>query len=231
MDRDEGIGILGGRGWLSSTPEAFRKAILSGCRWQRLDAGASIQIGSEEDGEMIGLADGVVEMRTTLGRPDTPVMHLAHPVLWMGYAPIVFNRPRSVAATAKTDVSLGRVSQASVRALLVERPDWWPHFYLPALIYGDIAINIAADLLIRDNERRCASVLLRLSGRRFKGDDDTTPVQVPLTQNELAGAANLSRNSLISMLRRLEARGLIISGYREITVRSPAALRNFVEAG
>ena len=33
------------------------------------------------------------------------------------------------------------------------------------IVYGDAAA--AADLLIRDSERRCAAVLLRLAGRRF----------------------------------------------------------------
>jgi CRP-like cAMP-binding protein len=79
-------------------------------------------------------------------------------------------------------------------AALLERPEWWRHFLQPALTYGDVSNTVAADLLIRDSERRCAAVLLRLSGRRFAGPDDSSPVEVPLTQDDLAGAANLSCN-------------------------------------
>ena len=60
------------------------------------------------------------------------------------------------------------------------------------LFYGDIALDIAADLLIADSERRCAAVLLRLSGRRFADPDDPEPVDVTITQHDLAGAANLA---------------------------------------
>ena len=65
------------------------------------------------------------------------------------------------------------------------------HLIPPSLVYGDVAVTIAADLLIRDSERRCAAVLLRLSGRRFADPKDPEPAEVSFTQADLAGAANL----------------------------------------
>jgi len=112
---------------------------------------------------------------------------------------------------------------------LSERPEWWRFFLQPAIIYGDVSQTVAADLLIRDSERRCAAVLLRLSGHRFASPTDRQPVEVSLAQDELAGAANLSRNSTGTMLRRLGSRGLIELGYRGITVSNPSALRAFVD--
>ena len=56
-------------------------------------------------------------------------------------------------------------------------------------------------------------------------------VDVAITQDELAGAANLSRSSVKTMLGRLAERGLIEQGYRGVAVRAPAALRAFVEEG
>ena len=96
-----------------------------------------------------------------------------------------------------------------MRTLLDQRPVWWRELTRLSIIYGDIAQTVAADLLIRDNERRCAAVLLRLGGRRFPGPDDGEPIDVPVTQGELAGAANLSRNSIGTMLKKLKARGLV----------------------
>jgi len=98
-----------------------------------------------------------------------------------------------------------------------------------SIIYGEVSQTIAADLLIRDSERRCAAVLLRLGGLRLAALDDTEPVEVSITQSELAGAVNLSLNSVGTMLHRLKARGLIEPGYRGLTIRSPAALRAFVD--
>ncbi len=72
-------------------------------------------------------------------------------------------------------------------------------------------------------------MLLRLRGRCYPRPEDKEPVEVPVTQNELAGAANLLRNSVGTMLQQLKARGLMEQGYRGVVVRAPAALRAFVD--
>ncbi|WP_296707323.1 hypothetical protein [Rhodoblastus sp.] len=104
MDQEEGMRILTGRGWLSATSVDFQRAILSFCRRDRLEAGAPIQEGGEEIGELLGLASGVAEMRKILGPADTPIMHFAHPVFWFGYVPIIFGKPRRITGAAKTTV-------------------------------------------------------------------------------------------------------------------------------
>ena len=230
MNREEGMEALSRGAWLNATPVEFREAMLSQARWQCFEAGAAIQVGGEGEGQMDGLARGIIELRTVLGRADTPIMHFARPVFWIGYSPIIMrHRPHRVEATAKTTVWLARVPHVAVRKLLDKRPQWWQYFLQPALFYGDIALNVAADLLIRDSERRCAAVLLRLSGHRFSDTESPEEVDVTLTQDDLAGAANLSRSSVRTMLQRLAARGLIEQNYRGIVVRASAPLRAFVD--
>ena len=231
LDRDEGLKILAGAGWLSGTPSEFRRAVLSSARWVHYEAGEPIQTGGEEAGELIGLASGVLALKTILGPADTPVMHFAYPVFWLGYVPIITGGPRRIAADAKLSAWVARISQAFIEGVLAERPQWWRCLLQPAIIYGDASQGVAADLLIRDSERRCAAILLRLSGRRFAGARDNAPTEFAITQVELAGAANLSRNSVGAILKRLAARGLIELGYRGITLMKPAALRAVVESG
>ena len=107
----------------------FRDALLSICRWERLGAGALIQTGSGEDVEMRGLASGVMELRSVVGRSDMPVMHFARPVFWLSSSRIISQRRSNrIEATAKTSVWLARASQPAVRKLLDKRPDWWRYF-------------------------------------------------------------------------------------------------------
>ena len=167
MNHEEGLRVLAARGWLSATPGDFQRALLSRSSWHRHEAGDPIQAGGEEAGELIGLADGVIEMRTILGPAETPIMHIAHPVFWLGYVPIILGQPRRLAASARTPAWLARIPQDAVTKILAEKPEWWQFFLQPAIIYGDVSQTIAADMLIRDSQRRCAAVLLRLSGRRF----------------------------------------------------------------
>jgi CRP/FNR family transcriptional regulator, cyclic AMP receptor protein len=231
MDLDDGMRIVTSQGWLSATSLDFQRAILSGCDCRPLEVGASLQAGGEDHGEMIGLVRGILELRTILGPADTAIMHFAHPVFWLGFVPTLFKQPRRVAAAAKTRAWLVRVPEATIKRTLKENPQWWAFFLQPLLEYGDLTVTIAADLLIRDSERRCAAAQLRLAGRRYAGPQDVTPVEVPLTQNELAGAANLSRNSVGTMLRRPATRGFVEVGYGTMTVRTPAALRAFDDQG
>ena len=232
MDREEGLDVLSRGAWLRDTPVDFRDAILSRCRWQRLEPGDSLQAGDQGDGEISGLARGILEMRSVLGRADTPIMHCARPVYWVGLTRLLSrSRRHQVEVTAKTTVWLARVSQATVRKRLEERPEWWQYLLAQSLIYTDLALNVAADLMIRDSERRCAAVLLRLSGRRFADPETPAPAEVDITQDDLAGAASLSRTSVKSMLARLAERGLIEQGYRGVVIRAPEALRAFVEEG
>jgi CRP/FNR family cyclic AMP-dependent transcriptional regulator len=231
MDLAEGLHTVTSKGWLSSTSPEFQRAILAGCDCRPLEAGAPLQVGGEDHGEMIGLAAGILELRTTLGPADTAIMHFAHPVFWLGFVPTLFKQPRRVGASAKTQAWLMRVPEATIRRALKENPHWWAFFLQPLLEYGDLTVTIAADLMIRDSERRCAAALLRLAGCRYAAPQNVTPVEVPLTQNELAGAANLSRNSVGTLLQRLATRGLVEVGYRTMIVRVPAALRAFVDHG
>jgi CRP-like cAMP-binding protein len=231
MDLAEGLHAVTSKGWLSATSPEFQRAILSGCDCRPLEAGAPLQVGGEDHGEMVGLASGILELRTTLGPADTAIMHFAHPVFWLGFVPTLFKQPRRAAASAKTRVWLVRIPEATIRRTLKDNPHWWAFFLQPLLEYGDLTATIAADLMIRDSDRRCAAALLRLAGCRYPGALDAAPVEVPLTQNELAGAANLSRNSVGTMLQRLAARGFVEVGYGTMIVRAPAALRAFVDHG
>jgi hypothetical protein len=126
-------------------------------------------------------------------------------------------------------VWLARVPIASLKKLLIEKPIYWQCFLRPAFFFADIALNVAADLLIRDSSRRCAAVLLRLSGGRFEDAGESKQIEVLVTQDDLASAANLSRTSVRSILQRLATRGLIKQSYRGIVICDFRALRTFAD--
>ena len=159
------------------------------------------------------------------------MMHLAHPVFWLGYIPALFNKPRRIAASARTRAWVVRISERTIKRTLSEHPHWWAHFLQLLLNYGDVNATMASDLMIRDAERRCAAALWRLAGCRFASPQDAGAVEAAVTQDELAGAANLSRNSVGVMLRRLERRGLIRVEYGRMIVLAPRVLRAFVDQG
>lgn len=229
MDRDEGLRVLAASGWLSRAPEEFRDTLLSASRWRQLPAGAPVTMAGEGAADVIGLASGIVELSSVFGRADTPMLTLGHAVFWLGYGPLISGQPRRATAIARTEVHVASIAPTVIQAALARRPEWWQHLLPLALLYGDTAVTIAADLLIRGSERRCAAVLLRLSGARRPGPADAGRIDVPVTQDELASAANLSRNSAGNALRKFALKRLVETDYGRIIVVDPSRLRTVAD--
>jgi CRP-like cAMP-binding protein len=166
MYRDEGLQILAGQGWLAGTSEEFRGLFLPMARWRRFAAGTVVTLGGEEADDIIGMASGVMAFTSALGRPDTPVMHLARAVYWMGYGPILLGGPRVVSAEARSEVRVASFPKARVLPLLEESTRWWRFFMRLLGEYGHVSSMIAGDLLIPESERRLAAVLSRFGGLR-----------------------------------------------------------------
>lgn len=229
MNREEGLSLLASRGWLADTPAEFRSRFLSAARWRRIDPGMTVTLGGEERDDVVGLAHGTVVMTSTLGGAGTPIMHMAHAVSWMGYGPVLLERPRVVTVEARTLLWIAVIPKATILPLLDETTLWWRCFTRLLAEYGDISAMIAADLLIRQSDRRLAATILRFAGLRRCGAPTAAPVRVLATQAELADAANLSRNTAGTILRALAKEGYVDIDYRGIIVVDEAGLQRFAD--
>lgn len=228
MEREEGLSLLASRGWLAGTPEEFRKSLLSLARWRGVEPGTPVTLGGEERDEVLGLAEGTVLMTSTLAEPGTPVTHMAHAVIWLGFAPLFLDQPRRVTAEARTPLRIAAFPKAEILALLAETPVWWRCFLPLGFEYGDACAVIASDLLIGRSDRRLAATILRFAGLRGSHVVPSHPVRLPITQAELAAASNLSRNVAAAILRKFAAWGWIEIEYRGLVLHDPKGLRRFL---
>lgn len=228
MEREDGLARLGSQGWLAATPVEFREQFLSAARWRHVDREATVTLGGETEGDFVGLAEGTVAITSTLGLAGTPVTHIAQAVFWMGYGPLLLDRPRVATVEARTPLWIAVIPKATILPLLDETTRWWRCFTRLLAEYGDTSAMIASDLLIRRSDRRLAATILRFAGLRFPGGDPTDPIRLAVTQAELAEAANLSRNAAGTILRGFADQGFIETDYRGIVVRDPSGLRRFV---
>lgn len=229
MERGEGLHVLSTRGWLTSVPKDFRNELLSEARWRRFGRGEQISLAGDEGGDLIGLAEGYVAFQVSFGQPGSPILHMTPPVFWFGYRNIVADDGRIASGLAMSTVACATITRRHVRALLESHPEWWKHLMPLAMEYGDTAATIASDLLIPDAKARLVAVLLRFAGLRRPVPDASAPVCVPVTQQDLAAAANLSRNWTGSILRRLAADGSVETGYNGVTLLDPPRLRTILE--
>ena len=223
--KPEDASLLSRTGWLSHIPVDCQDAVLDECLCYATNAGQAITHGGEETGGMFGIVSGTVGVYSAVGSSEAPLIHIAGPAFWFGLFPITNGRPRIISVSARTPCVVAQIPQTALQALLDRKPERWRWLNLLSLENAALAVQALADLLISDNERRCAAVLLRVAGCRESGD---AAANASLTQYELATLSNLSRPTVSLVVRSLSARGFISLGYRTITIETPAQLRRFV---
>jgi hypothetical protein len=96
-----------------------------------LKPGCRSRLAAKNMERLIGLARGILKLRTALGPADTAIMHFAHPVFWLGFVPTLFKQPRRAAASAKTQVWLLRVPKTDTQKDAQGEPQWWEFFCSP----------------------------------------------------------------------------------------------------
>lgn len=221
--------FLVNNGWLAHCSRDFAESFMAHCHWRHVPAGTGIQHAGESGATVTGIAHGNAVLTTSLSSPDSPTMHVMTPGEWFGYVPLFIGGTRPNSIVARTDMVLASMSQVEVEALLAPRPEWWRDVGALGIIYANGAIGIAADMMIRESRRRCAATLLQIANCRHADPLGPQPVSTPLSQEELAAIANLSRTSISSILRDFENAGLIKLGYRSFTLIQPGKLRDLVD--
>jgi CRP-like cAMP-binding protein len=220
------------RGWFAETPPEFRRDFLALARRQAYAAGSTIFLAGEAGKDMFGLHSGVITLESPAVHPDAALMHMMWPGEWFGTFSVLLGKGRRLSAFARTDVILLRIPGDELKELLRIRPQWYAELSRDAVHGIDVAMQMAADLLIHGSSARCAAVLLRLAGRRWaSGPEADLPIVIPASQEELAVHCNVSRNTFSRVVKDLAIRGLVALGYRSLTLNNPAQLRDIANAG
>ena len=138
-------------------------------------------------------------------------------------------QPSMVSATARSDVTVANAPLGSLQTPLARNPEWWRLIGCLSVELNDFMTASGDDLMIREPERRCIATILRLCSCRFEDPEDDITVTASVSHEELGSMANLARNTVGDILRRLSDRGLVELGYRTIKVRNGDTLRAMVD--
>lgn len=228
---EEAKDIAGTRGWLSQTPEDFRRAVLGRVALQSFKPGQSIYSINDPPGGMYGLVCGSVKISVAPG-DDVPILaHVMTPGSWSGYGPAVTGCNRIAGLSAGRNCQVLFLPLHAINEIAARDPLAWR--YIATLVLIDLKISIGAmdDLMIRNEFRRMIAVLLRAGGFRHGDGGEKAPLWLDLSQSELAAMSNLARTTVATFLHRLEAEGQVEIRYGQIGVLAPEALRARLAAG
>jgi len=217
------------RGWLSLTPQSFQRDVLDRCFLVRFEAGEFIYVVGDPPGGMFGLVSGGVSVSIAPGERGPYFAHFARPGTWMGEAAAITGQSRRVGLSAMRDTELLHLPLQEIREIVEKNPEAWRLFALITIGHLDMAIGASDDLMIRDHVKRCVAVLLRLGGCRQASPADFSPIEVDVSQEEMAVLSNVARTTAGAVLRKLEASGCIEQSYRRIRILTPDALRGMLQ--
>jgi CRP-like cAMP-binding protein len=210
--------------WFGRAPAEFQDALLARCEWRSYSPGQAIYRMSDTHSDLYGIADGTVEVFSRFGIGDNPLLHLLHEGLWVGHGALVSGGTPPLTVTARVQSTVAVVPQRTAYEVLAARPEWWRIFALAMLEAVAITATAYADSLIPEKERRCACGLLRVAGLLPPRRSSPERAEAAVTQDELAQLVNVSRTTLLQILRQFEAAGLVSQSYRSIRVLRPAEL-------
>lgn len=220
--------IVSCRGWLGQAPPAFRKAVLDRCTYQKVASGQSIYLTGDPPGGMYGLVSGGLAVSLVTGERGPYFAHFFGAGSWFGEGPAITGRPRLVGLAAARQTELFHLPLHAVDDVIAEDPSRWRLFAGLALGKLEIALGAVDDLMIPDSRKRFIAVLLRVGGCRTALPPAAVPIEVYLSQDDLATMANISRSTATSILRELSASGLIKASYRRLEIRSADGLRQML---
>jgi CRP-like cAMP-binding protein len=186
-------------------------------RWQNYTSGDGISHSDDDTGCVYCVGAGQVNFVASVGAPDIGSSYFCLPGMWWGHAPLMGSR-RIGSAVAAADSICGAVPIPLLKARLRSHPEDWKAVAFALSGMFAHAAGAHADLLIAESDRRVAATLLRMGGRRHYIFPSVLPQSFACTQDQLAGAAALSRNTTGKVLRGLEADGLLEARYGRITI-------------
>lgn len=220
MERAQAEALVRGRGWLSTLPPDFADRLLSRARLSRVDPGQALWNAGDEPGSMCGVVTGGAQVHLPLPDGGETLATILRCGTWFGAGPQVTRRPRTLSFRWHEPGWAFRLPLSAVDALVQDRPDMARPLASVHVQATEVAARILADMTIRDNLRRVAAVLWRVTDE----GDGPADRAFPLSQTELAVMAAVSRQVVNRTLADFEAKGWLRAGYGKITFADRRAL-------
>lgn len=228
MGTDLAQATLGECGWLSLVPASFRNAVLDRVVMRKFGSGDAIYRIGDPPGGLWGLCDGAIQIEIPGSQLGPSLVHFANIGFWFGEGPLIYKSPRRIGVNATCVSTLANLPLADCLELLEEDPGGWHWIALLATMNTDLALGLAADLLLQDPRQRIAAALLRLTGQRTGIFQVPSLSSVSISQQSLGQISNLSRTVVNGIVRDLEERCLVKTHYRGIEILNAGGLKSIL---
>jgi CRP-like cAMP-binding protein len=220
--------LLLNAGWLGHCDPSLAEAILKCCRIRVLDAGEVLFHHGDPSHGLFGTLSGSFALSIVVPEFGPSVSHIFMPGTWFGESALV-RGTRTVGVHATRPTRAMFLANRDIEALVAEDPRRWTSFARLTFLNTQIAIGSGYDLMLREPLKRCAATLLRLAGLRHSPPLIPVPLELDISQADLAHMTNMSRNSVGAILRILRERNCVEVDYRQLVITDPAVLKAILD--
>lgn len=203
--------------WFGSLPEALRTLIFERSSVRSYRKRAPLVSEGEPCRGLFAVLSGRVHVVRGLGKPET-LIHVGEAGFWFGEYALLAGTPAIASVVAAADTRALLLPASEFERLVADEPRYYRHFtrllterFATIFRYASEARAVAAEEWLRTR-------LQGLAERRRLDARADGPVDISVSQAELATMVGVSRQTLCMLLGRLQARGMIEVGYRRIRV-------------
>lgn len=179
----------------------------------------------------IVLLNGYVKLSSISDDGREVVLAIRGPGDLIGELGAIDGQPRSATAVTLEEVTVLALSVVSFQAFLAAHP----HVALRVISMLSSRLREADRKLVeftsRDSLSRVAARVFELSERFGQRLDGKVRIDLPISQEELAGWTGCSRDSVVKALQAMRGLGWIDTGRKQITVHDLEALRRQADGG
>ncbi|HTY73759.1 MAG TPA: Crp/Fnr family transcriptional regulator [Actinomycetes bacterium] len=196
-------------------------------RVRRYEAGQQVFARGEPGGGVYVVAEGSIALTVTSETGAEVVLAVVRPPRSFGELSAIDGQPRVASAVARQRSTLVAVPKATVARVLREHPSVASALLIEMAAMIRATDDRATDLVLKDLRGRVVRFLLDAAGPRPPAAEAgvAVPVDVRLTQSELASLVGGSRQQVNRIVVALEAEGCVLrKGSRIVAIR-PDLLR------
>jgi CRP/FNR family transcriptional regulator, cyclic AMP receptor protein len=212
-------------GFLSSLAPADGRALQELGRTVRFHREATIFNEGDISGRVVLLIRGRVKVSSDLSEGREVVLAIRGPGDLLGELSAIDHRPHSATCTAMEPVEALVIPAETFLDYLVDHPHVALHLLRMLTSRLRDADRKRIEFGAHDMLGRVAARLVELTEQYGTEDGAGVVIDLPFSQQELAGWIGSSRESVVKALSQLRARGWIETGRRTITVHDLPALR------
>ncbi len=217
-------GTRPGAGFLGELDAEDRAALLGVARTRRFRAGSTLMYAGQAGAEVIVLVSGRVKVTYLTEDGREVILDFRGPGELLGEVSVVDGHPRTSSVQAVESVEALTLTAADFKKLVASRPTFANQLLQNVLRRFRDSDRKLVEFGASHTIGRVAARLLEMVERFGSETRDGYVIDLPITQEELAGWTGASREAVAKALHSLRESGLITTERRRFTVLDLAGL-------